>query len=57
MQKFFPVILNLFQDLTSEQRDIKVNRLFYARFYIGEMLKRVTHDKLVCVVRPQTGLK
>ena len=57
MQKFFPVILNLFQDLTSEQRDIEVNRLFYARFYIGEMLKRVTHDKLVCVVRPQTGLK
>ena len=28
------------------QRDIQVNRLLSARFNAGEMLKRVTHDKL-----------
>ena len=44
-QFIFPVILNLFQDLTSELGRIPVDCLLNARFNAGEMLKRVQHDK------------
>ena len=42
----FPVILNLFQDLTSELGLILVDYLLGARFYVCKILKKVPQGEL-----------